>query len=156
MLCSQEVGFSLRQLLELSLFCFPVKGLSRTQRLPSDLLRATCPEEFHFSFWFLFCHAEFLAAATNLCSSSANGPSKIAYPTLKRLPRSELDFFLHLFNLAQSLHAFPFIWNTSSAIPIYRTLKPLDSPASFRSVSYPASQCFLNASFYRVYSFFGV
>ena len=54
---------------------------------------------------------------------------------LKHLPRSGMDFLLHIFNLSWSLHSFPFIWKTSSIIPIHKMGKPLDSPASFRPIS---------------------
>ena len=78
--------------------------------------------------------AEFLAAAFNLSSSTAVGPNKAAYPMLKHLPRSGMDFFLHI-NLSWSSHSFPFIWKTSSIIPNHKMGKPLDSPASFRPIS---------------------
>ena len=64
--------------------------------------------------------AEFLAAASNLSSSTATGPDKVAYPMLKHLPRSGMDFLLHIFNLSWSSHSFPSIWKTSSIIPIHK------------------------------------
>ena len=54
---------------------------------------------------------------------------------LKHLPRSGMDFLLHIFNLSWSSHSFPSIWKTSSIIPIHNMGKPLDSPASFRPIS---------------------
>ena len=114
----------------------------------TELRRATCPEESHSSFCSPFTLAEFLAAASNLSSSTATGPDKVAYPMLKHLPRSGMDFLLHIFNLFWSLHSFPSIWKTSSIIPINKMGKPLDSPASFRPIS--LTSC-LNASFYPVY-----
>ena len=54
---------------------------------------------------------------------------------LKHLPRSGMDFLLHIFNLSWSSHSFPSIWKTSSIIPIHKMGKPLDSPASFRLIS---------------------
>ena len=54
---------------------------------------------------------------------------------LKHLPRSGMDFLLHIFNLFWSSHSFPSIWKTSSIIPIHKMGKPLDSPASFRPIS---------------------
>ena len=112
--------------------------------------------ESHSSFCSPFSLAEFLAAASNLSSSTATGPDIVAYPMLKHLPHSGMDFLLHIFNLSWSSHSFPSIWKTSSIIPIHKMGKPLDSPASFRpiSLSPPAYQSCLNASFYPVFSFF--
>ena len=105
---------------------------SRAGGYLTELRRATCSVESHSS----FCSpAEFLAAASNLSSSTATGPDKVAYPMLKHLPRSGMDFLLHIFNLSWSSHSFPSIWKTSSIIPIHKMGKPLDSPASFRPIS---------------------
>ena len=54
---------------------------------------------------------------------------------LKHLPRSGMDFLLHIFNLSWSSHSFSSIWQTSSIIPIHKMGKPLDYPASFRPIS---------------------
>ena len=71
------------------------------------------------------------------------------------LPRSGMDFLLHIFNLSWSSHSFPSFWKTFSIIPIHKMGKPLDSPVSFRPISPPpAYQSCLNASFYLVYSSF--
>ena len=107
---------------------------SRARGYLTELRQATCPVEFHSSFCSPFSLAEFLAAASNLFSSTATGPEKVAYPMLKHLPRSGMDFLLHIFNLSWSLHSFPSIWKTSSIIPIHKVGKPLDSPASFRPI----------------------
>ena len=105
---------------------------SRARGYLSELRRATCPEESHSS----FCSpAKFHAATSNLSSSTATGPDKVAYPMLKHLPRSGMDFRLYIFNLSWSSHSFPSIWKTSSIIPIHKMGKPLDSPASFRPIS---------------------
>ena len=63
-------------------------------------------------------------------------------------------FSLHIFNLSWFSHSFPFIWKTSSAIPIYKIEKLLSTfvLASGLSLSHPVSQCFLIASFYLIYS----
>ena len=80
--------------------------------------------------------AEFLATATNLSSFAATGPHKAPYPVLKHLPRSGMNFLLQIFNLSWSLHfLISSMWKTSSVIRIHKTGKPLDSPASFRSIS---------------------
>ena len=108
---------------------------SRARGYLTELRRATCPEESHSSFCSAFSPAEFLAATSNLSSSTATGPDKVAYPMLKHLPRSGMDFLLHIFHLSWSSHSFPSIWKTSSIIPIHKMGKPLDSLASFRPIS---------------------
>ena len=55
---------------------------------------------------------------------------------LKHLPRSGMNFILYIFNLSCSSHSFLSIWKTSSIISIHKMGKPLDSPASFRLISY--------------------
>ena len=74
-------------------------------------------------------------AASNLFSSTATGPDKIAYPVLKHLPRSGMDFLVHNINLSWSLHFFLSIWKTSSIILIHKMGKSLDSPAFFLPIS---------------------
>ena len=101
----------------------------------SELRRATRPVESHSSFCSPFSLVEFLAAAFILTSSTATGPDKVAYPMLKHLPRSGMNFLLHIFNLSLTLHSFPSIWKTSSIIPIHMMGKPLDTPGSFRPIS---------------------
>ena len=108
---------------------------SRARGYLSELRRAMCPEESRSSFCSAFSPAEFLGAASNLSSSTATGPDKVAYPMLKHLPRSGMDFLLHIFNLSWSSHFFPSIWKISSIIPIHKMGKPLDSPAFFRPIS---------------------
>ena len=108
---------------------------NRARGYLSELQRATCPEESHSSFCSPFSPAEFHAAASNLFLSTGTGPDKVAYPMLKHLPRSDMDFYLHIFNLSWSSHFFPSIWKTSSIIPIHKMGKPLDSSASFRPIS---------------------
>ena len=83
------------------------------------------------SFCSPFSPAEFLAAASNLSSSTAIVPDKVAYPMLKHLPRSGMDFLLHIYNLSWILHFFPSIWKTSSIYPIHKMEKALHPPASF-------------------------
>ena len=108
---------------------------SRARGYLYALRRAMCSVESHSSFCSPFSPAEFLATASNLSSSTATGPDKVAYPMLKHLPRSGMDFLHHIFNLSWSLHSFPSIWKTSSIIPIHKMGKPLDSPASFQPIS---------------------
>ena len=108
---------------------------SRARGYLSVLRRATCPAESHSFFCSPFPPAEFHAAASNLSSSTATGPDKVAYPMLKHLPRSGMDFLLHIFNLSWSSHSFPSISKTSSIVPIHKMGKPLDSSASFRPIS---------------------
>ena len=98
---SQGVGFGLRRLPEISLFHFSAKDLrSRARSYLTELRRATYPEELHSSFCTPFSPTELLGAASNLSPFTATGPEKIAYSMLKRLPRSGMDFFLHIFNLS--------------------------------------------------------
>ena len=108
---------------------------SRPRGYLSELRRAMCSVESHSSFCSPFSLAEFLAAASNLSTSTATGPDKVAYPMLKHLPRSGMDFLLYIFNLSWSSHSFPSIWKTSSIIPIHKMEKPLHSPGSFRPIS---------------------
>ena len=109
---------------------------------PHVLRTLACPFAHPFS------PTEFLAAASNLSSSTATCPDKVAYPMLKHLSRSGMDFLLHTFNLSWTSHSFPSIWKTSFIIPIHNMGKSLDSPASFWpiSLSSTAYQSFLNAS----------
>ena len=76
---------------------------------------------------------------SNFSSSTATSPDKVAYPMLKHLPRSGMDFLLHIFNYSWTLYSFPSIWKTSSIIPIHKIGKPLDSSASFRLISLTSS-----------------
>ena len=108
---------------------------SRARGHLSEVHRATCSEESHSSCCSPFSLAEFLAAASNLSSSSATGPDKVAYPMLKHLSRSGMDFLLYIFNLSWSSYSFPSIWKTSFIIPIHKMGKSLDSLASFRPIS---------------------
>ena len=128
---SQGIGFGLCR--------FSVsqpKALRRRARgYLSELRRATCPKESHWSFCSPFSPAEFHAAAFNLSSPAGTGLDKVAYPMLKQLPRSGMDFLLHIFNLSWSSHSFHSIWTTSSIIPIHKMGKPIDSPAFFRPIS---------------------
>ena len=107
---------------------------SRARDHLSELRRATCSEESHSSFCSPFSPAELLAAVSNLSSTTATGPDKVAYPMLKHFPRSGMDFLLHIFNLFWSSHSFTSIRKTSSIIPIHKMGKPLDSPAFFRPI----------------------
>ena len=93
---------------------------SRARGYLTELCQATCSEESHLSFCSPFSLAEFLATASNLSSSSATGPHKVAYPMLKHLPRSDMGFLLYIFNLSWSSHSFPSICKTSSIIPYTR------------------------------------
>ena len=54
---------------------------------------------------------------------------------LKHLPCSAMDFLPHIFNFSWSLHSFPFIWNPSFIVSIYKMGKLLDYPASFWPIS---------------------
>ena len=127
---------------------------SRASGYLTELCRATCPVESHSSFCSPFSPAEFHAAASNLSSSTATGPDKVAYPMLKHLPCSGMDFLLHIFNLSWSSHFFP-SGRHLLLFPYTRSesLSTLLLPSGL-SLSLPAYQSCLNASFYPVYSSF--
>ena len=108
---------------------------SRARGYLTELRRATCSVGSHLSFCSPFSPAEFHAAASNLTSSTATGPDKVAYSMLKHLPRYGMDLLLYIFNLSWSSHSFPSICKISSIILIHKMGKPLDSPASFRPIS---------------------
>ena len=109
---------------------------SRARGYLSELRRATWPEEFHLSFCSPFSPAKFFAAASNLFLSIATDSDKVAYPMLKHLFRSGMNFLLHIFILSWTLHSFPSIhWKTSSIIPILKMGKPLNYPVFFRPIS---------------------
>ena len=115
---------------------FKLKALrSRVTSYQFELCRTACAGKSHSSFCSHFFLAEFLAAATNLSSSTVSGTDKVAYPMLKHLLRSGMDFLQHIFNLSWSLHSFLSIWKTSSIIPIHKMGKPFDFPASFWPIS---------------------
>ena len=113
----------------------PKARRSRAKGYLTELHRATCPVKSHSSFCSPFSHTECLADASNLSSSTAAGPDKVAYSMLKHLPRSGMDLLLHIFNLSWTLHSFPSIWKTYSIIPIHKMGNLLDYPASFRPIS---------------------
>ena len=77
----------------------------------------------------------FLRLPPTFSSSNTTGPDKVAYPMLKHLLCTGMDFLHYIFNLSWSSHSFPSIWKTSSIIPIHKMGMPLDSPAFFRSIS---------------------
>ena len=106
------------------------------------------------AFCFPFSPAEFLLAASSISSFTAIGPDKVAYPMLKHFPCFGMDFLL-IFNLLWTLHSFPSICKASSIIPIHKigNLSTLLLPFGL-SLSPPASQSFLNATYYLVYSSF--
>ena len=109
--------------------------LFSSQRLPFQAPPSHVPRGVSFFHRFPFFPTEFLAAATDLFSFTTTDLGKVVYYILMHLPRCGMDFLLHIFNLSWSLHSFPSIWKTS-IIPIHKMGKPLDSPASFRPISF--------------------
>ena len=99
---------------------------SRAGGCLSELCQATCPEESHSSFCSPFSSTELLTASANFSSSTTIGPDKVSNPMLKYLPRSGIDFLLHIFNLSWFSHSFPSIWKIS-IIPNHKMGKPLES-----------------------------
>ena len=140
----------------MSLFGLSPKALpSRARGYLSELRRATSPKESHFSFCSHFYPAEFFANATNLSSSTATGPDKVAYPCQSTflalawifsfkfliIPGLCIPFLLS----GRHLILFPSIkWEILSTLRL----------SSGLYLSAPASQSFLNALFYRDYSSF--
>ena len=120
---------------------------SRARGYLSELRRATCPEESHSSFCSPFSPDELFAAASNLTSSTATGPDKVAYPMLKHLPSSGMDFLLHIPFLPSERYLSLFTYT------IWESLSTLLLPSGL-SLSPPAYQSCLNASFCPVYSSF--
>ena len=106
---------------------------SRARGYLSELRRATCEEDSHSFFCCSFFLAEFLAAASNLSSSTATGPDKVAYPMLKHLPHSGLDFLLHIFNLS---------WNW---IPFFFHLEDIFHYSHLQDGKASRLSCFLSA-----------
>ena len=128
---------------------------SRARGYLSELHRATCPEESHSSFCSPFSPTELLAGASNISSPTATGPDKVAYPMVKNLPRSGMDFLLLIFNLSWSLHSFPSIWKTSFIIPNSQDGKTSRLSCFLPAyLSPPVYQSCLNALFYLVYPSF--
>ena len=107
-----------------------------SQRLPLGAMPSHVPwRSLTHSFALLPPRLNFLRLSLTFPPSLATGPDKVAYSMLKHLPRSGMDFLLHIFNLSWSSHSFPSIWKTYSIIAINKMGKPLDSPASFRPIS---------------------
>ena len=76
----RESGMVFADYLRSHFFVSQPKALhSRATGYLSKLCRATCPEESCLSFCSSFSHTEFLVAASNLSSSTATGPNKVAY-----------------------------------------------------------------------------
>ena len=128
---------------------------SRARGYLSELRRATCPVESHLSFCSPFSPAELLAAASNLSSSTATGPYKVAYPMLKHLPRFGMDF-LFTFSIFSGL-CIPFLPSGRHLLLFpytkWESLSTLLLPSGL-SLSPPTYLSFLNASFYLAYSSF--
>ena len=146
---SQGFDFGLHRLPEIPLFYLSARGpAQQSQRLP---LRATCSEESHSSFYSPFFLAEFLAAASN-SSSIGTGLDKVAYSMLKHLPPSGMVFYTFSFFLELRIPFLP----SGKHLPLFpstkwESLSTLLLPSG-QSLSPHASQSFLNASCYPVYS----
>ena len=126
---------------------------SRARGYLSELRRATCPVESHSSFCSPFTLAEFLAAASNLSSSTATGSDKVAYPILKQL-LAWIFFFTSSISSGLRISFLP----SGRHLPLFpytrcESLSTLLLPSGL-SLSSSASQSFMNASFYLVYSSF--
>ena len=131
---------------------------SRARGYLFELRRATCLKESYLSFCSPFSLAEFLAAASNLSSFTATGPDKVAYPMLKHLPRSGMNFLVHIFN-----HSLSFTMLSFHQEDIFYHSHPQDGKTSRLSYFHRAYlshflhlKNFLKASFYPVYSSSGI
>ena len=146
---------SVRKSASARFFCQQKALRSRARGYLSELRRATCPVESHSSFCFPFTPAEFLATASNLSSSTATDPDKVAYTMLKHLLALAWIFFF-TFSIFPGLRI-PFLpsgrhlllfpstrWESLSTLLLLSGL----------SLSPPAYQSCLNASFHPVYSSF--
>ena len=100
--CSpRESALNFADYLRTYFFASQSKALrSRARGYRSELRLAACYQESHSSFCSPFSPAELLAAASNLSSSPATSPDKVAYLMLKHLPRSGMDILPHIFNLS--------------------------------------------------------
>ena len=112
----------------------------------SELRQFTCPEDSRFSFCFPFSSTEFLVATTNISSSTAADPDKVVYSMLKHFLRSAWIFFL-------TSSIFPGLYIPFLPFKEHLVLFPFirwERLCSGQSLLPPASQSFLNASFYLV------
>ena len=109
---------------------------SRARDYLSELRQTMCPEESHLSFCSPLSSTELLAAAINLSSSTVTGPNKVAYPMLKPLLLSGIDFSLNMFSLFWFYILFlPSGRHLIRVIPIHMMGYTLDSPASLQPIS---------------------
>ena len=128
---------------------------SRARGYLTELRQATCSEESHSSFCSSFSFAEFLAAASNLSSSTATGPDKVAYPMLKHLSCLAWIFFF-ICSISPGLRI-PFL-PSGKHLPLFPYTR-WESPSTLLlpsglSLLPPTYQSCLNASFYPVFSSF--
>ena len=78
---------------------------TRARRYLFELRQVTtCLEESH-SLSCLPSLSKSLAAGISLSSFTDKGPGKVAYPILKHLPRSGINFLLHILNISWSLNS---------------------------------------------------
>ena len=114
--------------------CCPLNGCAA--ELEATSLSSDVPHALRclISFCSILSFSKFLAASIDLSLSTANVSNKVAYPMLKHLPYSGMEF-LHVFNFSWFLHSFPSIWKTFSTIPIHKIGKLLDSYNFFRPIS---------------------
>ena len=80
-------------------FSLPKALRSRARGYLSKLRQATCPEKCHSSFCSPFSSTECLVADSDLFTFTATCLNKVAYPIPMHLPRSAIDFLLHIVNL---------------------------------------------------------
>ena len=128
---------------------------SRARGYLTELRRATCPMESHSFFCSPFTPAEFHAAASYLSFSTATGPDKLPIPCYSTFLALAWIFFF-TFSISPGLRI-PFL-PSGRHLPLFpftrwESLSTLLLPSGL-SLSPPAYQSCLNASFYPVYSSF--
>ena len=129
--------------------------LSRVRGYLSELRRATCPEKSHSSFCNPFFYNKFLAAATNLSLSTATDPDKLVYPCQCYSTFLTLAWIFSCTFSTFPVLCIPFLPSGGYLLKLsslrWESFSALLLPSSL-SLSPPASQSFLNASFYHVCS----
>ena len=76
-----------------------------------------------------------LSLAIHKCRNTSPGPDQITYPFFKNLSESGFNTFLATLNNLWENNSFPTSWSSSTLIPILKSRKPPQDPASYRPIS---------------------